>query len=235
MTAHYPEQRIAIPALGMAWLRIAFVHWAYPPDAVQRLLPAGLTVDQYAGRAWVGLTPFTMARVRVAALLPLASETFRETNVRTYVRGPHGRDGLWFFSLDATHLPFIVAANALLGAPYRLAHLEADEAGGLLDYHGRRMGRTASYRVSLRPGPRLVPDGLEVWLTSRWRAYTHHLGVLWDTPVDHEPWPLRGTTDHAITQDMTGAAGLPDPADAPLVHFSDGVRRVRFGLTRPAR
>ncbi|MCG6494307.1 YqjF family protein [Kitasatospora sp. A2-31] len=205
--------------------------------------PPGLTVDRYAERAWVGLTPFTMAKVRTAGRLPFPGETFPETNLRTYVRGPRGRDGLWFFSLDTTHLLLTVAANALLGAPYRPARLEAAEteardgtgpAGGRMVYRGRRAGGRATYRLALRPGPALVPSDLEIWLTSRWRAYTRHLGLLWETPVEHEPWPLRSTTDVRVVQDVTAAAGLHQPANPPLVHFSDGVRRVRLGVTRPA-
>ncbi|MFD0278953.1 YqjF family protein [Kitasatospora sp. NPDC127111] len=242
MTTRSPDQRIAFPALSMQWLDMAFVHWAYPPDAIQRMLPLGLAVDRYADLAWVGLTPFTMAKVRAGGRLPLPGETFPETNLRTYVRGPRGRDGLWFFSLDTTHLLLTLAANALLGAPYRPARLKADETGtgrtdtadGRIVYLGRRTGGRAAYRIALRPGPALVAADLELWLTSRWRAYTRHFGLLWETPVEHEPWPLRSTTDVTVVQNMTAAAGLPDPASPPLVHFSEGVRRVRLGVTRPA-
>jgi hypothetical protein len=33
---------------------------------------------------------------------------------------------------------------------------------------------------------------------------------------------------------VTAAAGLPRPADEPLVHYSDGVTGVAFGAARPA-
>nr|WP_280842430.1 DUF2071 domain-containing protein [Kitasatospora phosalacinea] len=143
----------------MRWLRLAFVHWSYPPHAVQRLLPAGLTVDEWEGRACVSLTPFTMADVRLAGRLPLPGPArFAETNLRTYVRGPHGRDGLWFFSLEATHPLVVAAANTLLGAPYRLGRLRVDEDAGRIDFTGRRVGGTTGYRVRLRPGPPLRPS-----------------------------------------------------------------------------
>lgn len=38
---------------------------------------------------------------------------FPETNLRTYVLGPDGRPGIWFWSLDATS-PSAVAAARLL-------------------------------------------------------------------------------------------------------------------------
>ncbi|MFF4345317.1 DUF2071 domain-containing protein [Kitasatospora sp. NPDC001540] len=102
-------------------------------------------------------------------------------------------------------------------------------------YTGRRTGSTAGYRVRLRPGEPVRPSDLELWLTSRWRAYTRHAGLLWETSVDHEPWPLRAATCEEAVQDLTTAAGLPAPAGPPLAHFSNGVHRVRFGPPRPAR
>ncbi len=72
-----------------------------------------------------------------------------------------------------------------------------------------------------------------MWLTSRWRAYTRRLGVLWETPVEHEPWPLTDATVDVMEETLTTAAGLPSPVGEPLVHFSKGVRHVRLGASRP--
>ncbi len=71
-----------------------------------------------------------------------------------------------------------------------------------------------------------------MWLTSRWRAYTRHLGRLWETPVTHEPWPLRAASVLEVEESLTAAAGLPAPVGEPLVHYSDGVRDVRIGVSR---
>ncbi|WP_405911405.1 DUF2071 domain-containing protein [Streptomyces longwoodensis] len=70
-------------------------------------------------------------------------------------------------------------------------------------------------------------------LTSRRRAYTRRLGLLWETPVEHEPWPLAEASVEVLEETLTRAAGLPAPASAPLVHYSEGVRHVRFGPSRP--
>jgi uncharacterized protein YqjF (DUF2071 family) len=47
-----PEQEVGFPALCGAWLRQPFVHWRYPPEQVQALLPTGLRVDTWDGEAW---------------------------------------------------------------------------------------------------------------------------------------------------------------------------------------
>ena len=50
------------------WAQLLFLHWAWDPAEIQRTLPPGLTVDVYAGRAWLGLVPFAMERVRPRGL-----------------------------------------------------------------------------------------------------------------------------------------------------------------------
>ncbi|MEV0134122.1 DUF2071 domain-containing protein [Dactylosporangium sp. NPDC050688] len=89
---------------------MTFIHWRYPAEVLQRSLPPGLTVHTFDGIGWVGLLPFLMDGVRApyTPAMPWLSR-FAETNLRTYVRGPDGRTGI-FFSLDAARLPAVAAA-----------------------------------------------------------------------------------------------------------------------------
>ncbi|MEV6837779.1 DUF2071 domain-containing protein [Streptomyces sp. NPDC051133] len=232
MVSYGPERRVYVPALRAGWLTQAFVHWAYPPDQVQRLLPEGLVVDTFDGSAWVTLTPFVMAGVRPPGI-PAALPPFAETNLRTYVRDREGRAGLWFLSVEVA-CPVMLAARAV-GIPYHMGRLALARRSGALAYTGSRWGGGPSYRVVVRPGEPVRPTRRDVWLTSRWRAFTRRFGALWETPVEHEPWPLREAGIEAVSENLTGAVGLPPPVREPLVHFSDGVRRVRLGLSRPVR
>jgi uncharacterized protein YqjF (DUF2071 family) len=227
-----PEQRVRLPALRAGWLTQTFVHWAYAPELIQRLLPDDLTVDTYDGHAWVGLTPFVMADVRPPGS-PVALAAFPETNLRTYVRGPGGREGLWFLSIEVAS-PVMLAARAI-GAPYHLGRLHLARSGESVTYTGSRSSGEPAYRLTVRPGPPIRPTYQDVWLASRWRAFTHSAGTLWETPVQHEPWPLRRARLDDLAENVTRAAGLPAPAQEPLVHFSDGVHMVRLGLSRPVR
>ncbi len=81
----------------------------------------------------------------------------------------------------------------------------------------------------MRFGAPAEPSPLEVWLTSRWRAYTRHLGRLVVTQVEHEPWPLRTATIEVIQQNLTTSAGLAYLGAPDLVHYSDGVHEVAAG------
>lgn len=227
------EQRVRVPVLRTGWVRQTFVHWRYPPDAVQALLPEGLVVDEYEGAAWVGLTPFVMAGLRPAGMpAPVPGlPSFAETNLRTYVRDRSGRDGLWFLTIEVA-CPLMLTAQAV-GVPYHLGILRASAAGETVRYEGSRLGGGPSYRLLVRPGAWLRPAERDVWLTSRWRAYTRRLGLLWVTPVEHEPWPLTDAAIDVLDETLTTEVGLPAPAEEPLVHYSEGVRRVRIGPTLP--
>ncbi|GAB2860547.1 hypothetical protein GCM10027074_29730 [Streptomyces deserti] len=57
---------------------------------------------------------------------------------------------------------------------------------------------------------------------------------LWETPVEHEPWPLADATVDVLEETLTTAAGLPAPLTEPVVHFSPGVRHVRPDPPCPA-
>ncbi|GGW14153.1 hypothetical protein GCM10010501_21050 [Streptomyces libani subsp. rufus] len=221
-----------VPGLRAHWLTQTFVHWPYPPDRIQSLLPRGLTVDTYDGSAWVSLTPFVMAGVRPHGS-PAALPPFAETNLRTYVRGPDGGQGLWFLSIEVA-CPVMLAARAV-GVPYHLGRLRLARRDGVVAYSGARRGGGTGYRLSVRPGEPIRPSGRDVWLTSRWRAFTRQLGALWETPVEHAPWPLREARLETLSETVTTVAGLPAPVTEPVVHFSDGVRDVRLGVSHPVR
>jgi hypothetical protein len=213
------------PIMRQRWERLTFLHWAFEPDAVQRLLPAGLTAETWDGAAWVGLVPFYM-RVSFpdGRLVPWASN-FCETNVRTYVRDDAGRSGIWFFSLDAARLGAVAVARA---TPYRLPYfwssMRLSQRGDELAYLARRHWPAASSRVRVNVGEPIPPGevtAFEHFLTARWLLFSaSHNRV---ARAFHTPWPLHRATARLVDDQLITAAGLPAPAAAPLVHYSPGV------------
>ncbi|NMI01674.1 DUF2071 domain-containing protein [Pseudonocardia sp. K10HN5] len=228
-----PDVRAWPPVLEAAWLKLTFVHWPFRPADVQRLLPRGLLVDEFDDMAWVSLTPLLMAGVRPAGVsVAPRSTTFPETNLRTYVRRPDGRDGVWLLSLEVASAVMLTARYAV-GAPYHLGDLSVSEHGGALVYAGARRGGEPSYHLVIRPGERIQPSDRDIWLTSRWRGYTRRFGILFETPVEHEPWPLSTGVIEQFSETLANSVGLPAPAGEPVVPFSEGVRNVRLGASRP--
>ncbi|WP_262387013.1 DUF2071 domain-containing protein [Streptomyces sp. TRM49041] len=232
MTSRSPGGPVRFPLLYARWTTQTFVHWRYPPGAVQALLPPGVAVEVYDGAAWVGFTPFVMAEVRPPGVPASRWATFPETNLRTYVRGPDGRAGVWFLDIEAGS-SLTLAARAAAGVPYHWADLGVGRHGDTVVYAGSRRGGGPSYGLVVRPGEPLRPSEPDVWLTSRWRAYSHRLGLVWETPIRHEPWSLSSAAVEELRETLTAAVGLPAPGGEPLVHYSREVRDVRIGLPRP--
>ena len=231
------------PVWRHQWLEFLALHWSYPPEAVRSLLPPELTLDTYEGKAWVGMTPLLMNDVAPVGVpsLPWLGR-FPEINLRTYVRGPDGDDGLWFFSLEAARLPFVLAARSIYGVPYVWASMEVQcPEERVRHYQSRRYwpGSTGAFvDVSVEVGEAMAEGEvgeLDVWLTGRWRAYSvHPVAGLLVTDVGHQAWPLRRATVRHLDETVLAAAGLPARSDPPLVHFSPGVD-IRLGLPRPVR
>jgi hypothetical protein len=225
--------------MHQTWSWLTFLHWPYPPAVVERLLPASLRAHTFNGRAWVGLTPFVLGDLRTpVAPAPPWFRRFPETNVRTYVVGPDGREGLWFFSLDAARLEPVLVARAAFALPYQWSAMTVERDGPVVRYRSRRRwpgpGPAAS-AVTVEVGERLAPGelgGLDHHLTARWQLYTTFGPLLARATVDHEPWPLHRAAVRELDSDLVAAAGLPGPKGEPLVHWSPGVRS-RIGGLRP--
>jgi uncharacterized protein YqjF (DUF2071 family) len=215
------------------WRRLTFLHWPYDPDVVQRLLPDGLTVETYDDMAWVALVPFEMmATTAHGPAWPWASH-FWETNVRTYVRGPDGRTGVWFLSLDASRLGAVVTARAGYGLPYFWSRMRLVETADTFLYATeRRWPRpVARSLVQVRVGEQWSPDELtqrDHYFTARFALWANTpRGLRW-TPAEHAPWPLRRATLLRLDDELVTATGLPAPVGEPVLHHSAGVV-VRIG------
>ena len=234
MSGQEPEEEVLAPASRQRWEAMTFLHWRYGVEELQALLPAGLTVDTNDGTGWVSITPFLMKDFRLGPLPPVpGASDFPETNVRTYVRGPDGRDGLWFFSLEADSIATVLGASSVYGVPYQFADMAVAQ-GEVVRYRSRRPDSPGiGHDITIRPeGPSPAPSELDHWLTGRWRAYSLVAGRLATVPVQHQPWPLWDASVVNLEQTLLTAAGLPDPRDDPRVQYSPGVD-VRLGVPHP--
>lgn len=121
------------------WNDLLFLHWEVDAARVQASLPAGLSVDTYDGKAYMGIVPFCMERVRPAFLPPLPwLSWFLELNVRTYVRDAHGTPGVWFYSLDCNQPVGVVLAQTFFHLPYLHARMSAHRSNGTIRYRCQR-------------------------------------------------------------------------------------------------
>ncbi|MDQ4090403.1 MAG: DUF2071 domain-containing protein [Actinomycetota bacterium] len=235
MSGREPEEDVENPASRQRWHAMTFLHWRYDVGDLQHLLPSRLVVDTCEGTGWVSITPFLMKDFRLGPLPAVPGiSTFPETNVRTYVRGPDGRDGLWFFSLEADSAPTVLGASSLYGVSYQFADMTVEE-GDVVTYRSkRREKREIGHDIRVRPKAACpAPSELDHWLTGRWRAYSTIAGRLTRVPVQHQPWALWDAELLHLEETLLAAAGLPEPNAEPLVQYSPGVD-VCVGLPIPA-
>jgi uncharacterized protein YqjF (DUF2071 family) len=231
-----PTEQVARPVMLQGWRDLTYVHWPYDPVVVQRRLPAGLEVDTFEGRAWVGLVAFHMQRIRLPGTpaVPYLA-TFPETNVRTYVRGPDGTPGVWFDSLDVSRLLPVLVARSSYRLPYMWSRMAIRRTAPEIGYTAVRRWpgpRGASSTLVVAPGDRIAdPEPLEHFLTARWGLFTELRSRLAYAPVDHPAWPLARARLIRLEDELVEAAGYPAPVGDPLVHYSPGVE-VRIGLPR---
>jgi uncharacterized protein YqjF (DUF2071 family) len=211
--------------MGQTWQRLLFAHWRVPHDLLRPYVPESLTLEEWDGSAWLGLTPFRVAglRLRGAPPLPMLS-SFCELNCRTYVR--HGdRPGIWFFSLDASSRFAVEAARRTYRLPYRWARIEFSreefsaqprEGSGSFRAHYRAVGDAEPAR----------PETLEYFLVERYCLYAGD-GEL-RAEIHHAPWALQ-SAEATVTVD--GMAPVPLEG-APLCHYAE---RQDVVIWRPER
>jgi uncharacterized protein YqjF (DUF2071 family) len=215
-----------------SWCHLTFLHWRYPIEAVQRQVPRQLQVESFDGSAWVGVTPFLLRGLRAKSLppVPWISE-FPETNCRTYVRGPEGHSGVWFFSLDAARSLAVLGARLTYGLPYAWSRMRVVRTASEVTYESARLwpDSHARTRIVVEPGDEIDPEPLDLFLTARFRLYSFWLGKLMCAKVDHAPWPLRSARLIEAHQTLTDAAGFPQRLQADRVLYSPGVD-VRIAL-----
>lgn len=224
---------VSVPVMRHRWDTISFLHWRYDVDEVQRHLPRGLEVEPWDGYAWVGLVPFEMRVGGPAGPLFLR---FPETNVRTYVVGPDGRPGVWFFSLDAGSAAAVSVARASWQLPYFRSRMSIDRDGDRVSYRARRRGpREGGHEITVVKGEELADvSEFDHYLTARFTLWNVVSGLLMRTPAEHPPWRLRRADLVDCREDLVLAAGLTRPDSEPVVHCSDGTD-VRIGAPRRVR
>jgi hypothetical protein len=223
-----------------AWEHLLFLHWAVAPEEIQRLLPRGVELDTFEGRAWVGLVPFTMRRVR-PNWAPAAGrslyENFHETNVRTYVHC-NGEPGVWFFSLDAANALAVAAARLWYKLPYFHARMSLEQNEDVLRFKSQRIAPRplpATSDVAARVESRIfhaAPDTLEHFLVERYILYSHARGQTFRGRVHHVPYPLQRAETLSCAENLIEAAGIACPESAPHTLYSRGVEVEIFGLER---
>ena len=216
------------------WEHLLFVHSRVRPEDAARLLPPGLELDTFEGQAYVGVIPFTVPENRPRLVPSPLSLPFHEINVRTYVKGPGGLSGVWFFSLDASSRLVSNAARFFYSLPYRYADIQFTHRENALPgnrtwigFESRRLPDmppdfTARYSPAGLPRP-ASPGTLEHFLIERYVLYAWNGERLLRGRVHHEPYPVQEVEVEGLQERLVEAAGLPPAHGERLAHYARGV------------
>ncbi|GIP32618.1 YqjF family protein [Paenibacillus sp. J2TS4] len=217
--------------MKQSWEQLLFLHWPVAASSLRKLIPEPLTVDTFAGQAWIGIVAFRMNRIRLKGCPIPYPFAFPEINVRTYVTHPRG-PGVYFISLDASDRLVLNMAKWWYSLPYHKADMRfrQREEHIVLSSHrpGASSGSPALFSAKYRPLSRpylATPGTIEHWLTERYLFYCFHKlkQTMYCGEVCHPPWMLCQAEVELSKNTMTGPLGMALPESPEFMHYSRGV------------
>jgi len=230
LMTHRPWPPPAGPwVMRMCWHHLLFAHWrldSHGAAQIRSLLPAGLELDLFGGRCYVGAVPFLMENVTPRFVPPLPGlHAFPELNLRTYVTAG-GKPGVWFFSLDAGQKLAVRLARRFFHLPYFDARFEVDVTGGV-SYRAVRTHRgsaPAAFEAVYRSvGEVYRPEAgsLDSWLTGRYCLYSaDSAGTVFRGEIDHAPWPLQPAEAEIRVNTLGDWLGIRMRGEPETLHFA---------------
>ncbi|MBI1371939.1 MAG: DUF2071 domain-containing protein [Phycisphaera sp.] len=213
--------------MKMTWHDLLFAHWPMACDDLRPLVPRGLKLDKYDGRAWIGVVPFRMTGIRMRGLPGFPGATaFTELNVRTYVTDANGENpGVWFFTLDATSRLAIAVARRWYHLNYQPARMTCRlTPDGGIDYRSQRLTHEAAFAATYRPvGDAGFPrwGSFEHFLTERYCLYAQDASHrLYRADVHHAPWQLHKAEADITVNTTLDPLGLTLPTVTPHLLYA---------------
>ena len=203
------------------WAGLLFLHWPVDPALIADRLPAGLHVDTFEGKAWLGVVPFFMDRVRPSGLPPVPwLSWFLELNVRTYVHDSAGNPGVWFFSLDCNQPLAVEIARRAFHLPYQHAAMHSETHGHHIHYQSLRKSAdsiAAIFDYHTPTTTREAEDGsLEWFLVERYLLFSSNpAGELFCGRVHHPPYQISPAQCTQWSAEPLRSNGFPEPAGPP--------------------
>ena len=227
------------PFLTAAWRRPLLLSWHIPADALLPLLPAGLALDCWQGRAYVSLVGLCFADTRIFGI-PAWPRRYAEVNLRFYVRRTAADDyapdddydasdcrrpapGVVFIRQIVPHRITAVAARRLYGEPFVHRPVQClTDPSGAVAYRWRGAGVGGRWHIfqaqpsaiADAPPAAAAPGSLDEFLTARYWGYNGKPGGPTRAyQLTRSPWRLQPAVAH-IDADLTAEYGIGEYGDA---------------------
>jgi len=183
-----PESRWT---LGQTWEHTFWAHWPVAASEVRKHVPDELAIEEHDGSAWLGIVFFRVRSLRARGALPVPGiSSFLQLNARTYVRGPDGLPGVWFFSIDASSRLAALGVRRIYHVPAFHARMTLEPVADWCDAECVRVGEPGRvFSARYRPTGdtfHAQPGSLEWFLTERYRLFA----VDARAEMHHDRWLL---------------------------------------------
>ena len=208
-------------ALTANWINPLLFSWPVDDAVLEPLLPPGLVIDRWQGRAYISLVGLRFERLRVLGI-PAFPRRYDEVNLRFYVRRPADGDGerpgVVFIRQLVPHRLTALAARVMYGEPFETAPVGhefhgCDAAGTApavcVAYHWEVQGRRQRFWAAADDAPmNPAPGSLEEFLTGRYWGYNGktRTGVR-AYHLTRPAWPVRAASRWGIDCDVSGVCG----------------------------
>jgi uncharacterized protein YqjF (DUF2071 family) len=159
-------------------------------DLRQRV-PDELEIEEHDGSGWLSIVFFRVRALRARGALPVPGiSAFQQLNVRTYVRGPDGLPGVWFFSIDASSRLAALGVRRIYHVPAFYARMTLEPVRGWQEAECVRVGEpgrvfAGRYRANGETF-HAEPGSLEFFLTERYRLFATDASA----EMHHDRWLL---------------------------------------------
>jgi uncharacterized protein YqjF (DUF2071 family) len=162
-----------------------------PTAELRQRIPDELEIEECDGSAWLSIVFFRVRALRARGALPVPGiSSFLQLNVRTYVRGPDGLPGVWFFSIDASSRLAALGVRRIYHVPAFHARMTLEPGDEWQEAECVRLGEpgrvfAARYRAN---GETFHAElgSLEWFLTERYRLFASDSSA----EMHHDRWLL---------------------------------------------
>jgi uncharacterized protein len=218
------------------WRDLLFLHWSVPIEEIRAQVPAGMQLDLFDGKAYVGIVPFVMQNILPTYIPSFLAQNFLEINLRTYVH-VHGEPGIYFFSLDANSQLAVMGARLTFSLPYTYADIAIEKYEEQLIYYNSKRYFHENAKFSCRYQvkeklPASEEGSSDHFFLERYWLFLEKNKKLYKAQVHHTPYPAHRVEMHAIEESLIQAANMSRLTTVPeYMHYSPGVDVQMYPLT----
>ncbi|MTG96960.1 MULTISPECIES: YqjF family protein [Myroides] len=208
------------------WNRLLFLHFEVPFEDLRELVPDCLTLDDFNGKYYISIVPFTMENIRPRQLPSVGFiSDFDELNVRTYVK--HGdKAGVYFLNIEAGKRLSAFVSRLLSGLPYEKAKMKRSKGQYLSLNEEKKFFLKAKFIVGK---PVVEKTALQLWLTERYCLYIYENEELFRYEIHHKEWDIKEITfEDLVFNYRFGNIHLTEE-NYICPNYSDGIVVVSWG------